>query len=110
MVQAVPNLRVSRNGFLKHQVGWNTVCGAIQDQQRHNILSSVNPVQVFNEHLSLLYGRYGKPRLFVCAARISLGLIISEGALVASSRRLIFGGPVIASGFTGKSCPLSSES
>ena len=27
MAQAVPNLCVSRNVFLKHQVHWNTVCG-----------------------------------------------------------------------------------
>ena len=28
MAQAVPNLCVSRKVFLKHQVNWNTVCGA----------------------------------------------------------------------------------
>ena len=31
MAQAVPNLCVSRQVFLKHQVNWNTVCGAIRD-------------------------------------------------------------------------------
>ena len=31
MVQAVPNLCVSRKVFLKHHVNWNTVCGAMQD-------------------------------------------------------------------------------
>ena len=30
MVQAFPNLCVSRKVFLKHQVNWNTVCGAIR--------------------------------------------------------------------------------
>ena len=29
--QAVPNLCVSRKVFLKHQVNWNTVCGAVRD-------------------------------------------------------------------------------
>ena len=29
MAQAVPNLCVSFKVFLKHQVNWNTVCGAI---------------------------------------------------------------------------------
>ena len=29
MAQAVPNFCVSRKVFLKHQVNWNTVCGAI---------------------------------------------------------------------------------
>ena len=33
----------------------------------------------------------------------------NAGVLKASSRRLIFGGPVIALGLSGKSCPLSSE-
>ena len=31
MDQAVPNLCVSRKVFLKHQVNWNTVCGAIRE-------------------------------------------------------------------------------
>ena len=31
MAQAVPNFCVSRKVFVKHQVNWNTVCGAIQD-------------------------------------------------------------------------------
>ena len=41
-----------------------------------------------------------QPRSSVCATRIRLGLI-NAGALLASSRRLIFGGPVIALGLTG---------
>ena len=51
MAQAVPNLCVSRKVFLKHQVNWNTVCGAMQDLPWRNIWSSDNPVEVFNEHL-----------------------------------------------------------
>ena len=31
MAQAVPKLCVSMKVFLKHQVNWNTVCGAMQD-------------------------------------------------------------------------------
>ena len=31
MAQAVPNLCVRRKVFLRHQVNWNTVCGAMQD-------------------------------------------------------------------------------
>ena len=30
VAHAVPNLCVSRKVFLKHQVNWNTVCGAMQ--------------------------------------------------------------------------------
>ena len=31
IAQAVQNLCVSREVFIKHQVNWNTVCGAMQD-------------------------------------------------------------------------------
>ena len=58
MAQAVPNLCVSRKVFLKHQVNRNTVCGAIRELPWRNIWLSHNPVEVLNEHLSLLVGRY----------------------------------------------------
>ena len=58
MAQAVPNLCVSRNVFLKHQVDYNTVCGAIQDLSWSNIWLADNPIEVLSEHLSLLVGRY----------------------------------------------------
>ena len=58
MAPAVPNLCVSRKVFLKHQVNWNTVCGAIRKLPWRNIWHSDNPVVVLNEHLSLLVGRY----------------------------------------------------
>ena len=44
-----------------------------------------------------------QPRSSVYATKITLGLIINAGMLLASSRRLIFGGPVIAFALTGKS-------
>ena len=43
---AVPNLCVSRKVFLKHQVNWNTVCGATQELPWHIIWLSDNPVEV----------------------------------------------------------------
>ena len=58
MVQAVPNLCASRKVFLKHQVNWNTVCGAMHDLPWRNIWSADNPVEVLNEHLLLLVGRF----------------------------------------------------
>ena len=58
MAQEVPNLCVSREVFLKHQVNWNTVCGAIQDLPWRDIWFADNPVEVLNEHLSLLVGHY----------------------------------------------------
>ena len=58
MAQAVPNLCVRRKVFLKHQVNWNTVCGAIQELPWCNIWPSDNPVEILNEHLSLLVGHY----------------------------------------------------
>ena len=48
MAQAVSNLCVSRKVFLKHQVNWNTVCGAIRDQPWRNIWLSDSPVEVLN--------------------------------------------------------------
>ena len=39
----------------------------------------------------------------MCVTRINLGLMINAGMLLASSRRLIFAGPVIALKLTGKS-------
>ena len=44
--------------FLKHQVNWNTVCGAIWELPWRNIWLSDNLVEVLNERLSLLVGRY----------------------------------------------------
>ena len=58
MAQAVQNLCLSRKVFLKQQVNWNTVCGAMQELPWRNIWLSDNPIQVLNEHLSLLVGHY----------------------------------------------------
>ena len=54
MAQAFPNLCVSRKVFLKHQVNWNAVCGAMQDLSRHNIWTADNPIEV----LLLLVGYF----------------------------------------------------
>ena len=58
MAQAVPNLCVRRKVFFKHQVNWNTVCGAMQDLPWRNIWSAYNPVEVLNENLLVLVGRF----------------------------------------------------
>ena len=58
MAQAVPNSCVSRKVFLKHQVNWNTVGGAIQDLTWRYIWLAGNPVEVLNEDLSLQIERY----------------------------------------------------
>ena len=58
MAQAVPNLCVSRKLFLKHHINWNIVCGAMQDLPWRDIWSADNPVEVLNEHLLLLVGRF----------------------------------------------------
>ena len=44
--------------FLKHEVNWNAVCGAIRKLPWRNMWLSDNPVEDLNEHLSLLVGRY----------------------------------------------------
>ena len=100
MAQAVPNLCVSRKILLKHQVNWNTVCGAIQDLPWRNIWHADNPVgtNICPCWLDVMF----QPRSSVCVTRTSNGLMINAGMLLASSQRLIFGGPVIALGLTGK--------
>ena len=103
IAQAVPNLCVSRKVFLKHQVNWNTVCGAIRDLPWLNIWLAVNPAEILNKHLSLLVGRYIPTKVNQFETRISLGLMINAGMLLASSRRLIFGGSMIVLWLTWKS-------
>ena len=55
------------------------------------------------EHLSLLVGRYVPTKVIRERNSISLCLMINAGMLLTSSRRLIFGGPVIALWLTTKS-------
>ena len=49
--------RMARMVFMQSEY-WNTVCGAIRELPWRNIWLSDNPVEVLNEHLSLLVGRY----------------------------------------------------
>ena len=101
MAQAVPNLCVSRKVFLKHQVNWNTDCGAVQDLPWRNIWSAANPVEVLNGHSLLLVGRFVPTKII--RVRNKDKPWFDAGMLLAPSRRLTFGGPVIALGLTGKS-------
>ena len=66
-------------------------------------------MEVLNEHLSLLVGRYVPTKVIRVRNKDKLGLMMNAGMLLASNRRLIFDGPVIALGL-GRVCPLSSES
>ena len=99
MAQAVPNLGVSRKVFLKHQVNWNTVCGAIHN----NIWLADNPVEVWTNICPCWLDVIYQPRSSVWVTRIRLGFMINAGMLLASSLGLSFSGPVIALGLTGKS-------
>ena len=101
MAQAVLNLCVNRKVFLKHQVNWNTVCGAMQDLPWRNIWFADNPVEVLNKHLSLLIGRYVPTK--VIRVRNKDKPWFDDQCRHDSSRRLIFGGNLIALGLTGKS-------
>ena len=103
MAQAVPNLCVSWKVFLKHQVNWNTVCGAIRELPWHNICLSDNPVEVLNEQLSLLVGRYVPTKVIRVRNNDKPWFDDQRRHAFASSRRLIFGVPVIALGLAGKS-------
>ena len=58
MAQAIPNVGVGKKVFLLHQINWNIVCGVIRDLPWHNICFAYDPVEVLNEHLSLLVLHY----------------------------------------------------
>ena len=68
-----------------------------------NIWLSNNPVEDLNEHLSMLVGRYVPTKVIRVRNKDKPWFDDQCGMLLASSRRLIFGGPVIALGLTGKS-------
>ena len=75
----------------------------MQDLQWRNIWSVDNPVDFLNENLLMLVIRFVTTKVIRVRKRISLGLMINACMLLASSRRLIFDGCVIALGLTGKS-------
>ena len=83
MAKAVPKWCVSRKVLLKHQVNWNTVCGAIRELPWRNISLSDNPVGVLIEHLSMLLDVMYQPRSSVCVKWINLGLMINAVMLLA---------------------------
>ena len=104
MAQAVPSLCVSRKVFLKHQVNWNTVHSTIPDLPWRNIWRLLAILLRFWTDicpcwLDVMY----QPKLSLSVTRICHGLMINAGMLLATSGRLVFGGPVIALGLTGKS-------
>ena len=73
---------VYRNVFWKYQINLNTVRGAIHDLPWRNIWLADNPVGLFNEHLTLLVGRYVLTKgISVSNNWISLGLMINAGML-----------------------------
>ena len=101
--QAVPNLCVSRKVFLKHKVNWNTVRAAMQDLPGITFGLLTILLWFGMSFCSCWLDVLFQSRSSACATRISLGLMINAGMLLASSRRLIFCGPVIALGLNGKS-------
>ena len=88
--------------YQKHQVNWNTVCGAMRDLPCHNIWSSDNPMEVLNEHLSLLVARY-VPTKIIHVCNKDKPWFDGSDVLLTSSRRLIFSGPMTALGLIGNS-------
>ena len=94
-----------RKVSLKHQVNWNTVCGAIRELPCRDIWLSDNPVQVLNEHLSLLVGRY-VPTKFIRVRNKDKPWFDDQYRHAFSLKQeahFRFGGSVIALGLTGKS-------
>ena len=91
MAQGFPNLCVSRKVFLKHQVNWNTVYGGIQDLPRRNIW------------LPLLVDRYLPTKVIRVRNKDKPWFDDQCTCAFGQSKRLIFGGPVIAVRLTEKS-------
>ena len=88
--------------MLVGQFSSNSKSFGIQYVVKYRIWSADNPVEVLNKHLLLLVECFIPTKVIrVGAARISLGLMINAGMLLASSRRLIFSGPEIAHGLNG---------
>ena len=103
MAQAVRNLCVTRKVFLNNQVNWKTVCGAIQDHPGVTFGMLTILLRSWTSICCCWLDAMFQPRSFVCATRISLGLMVNAGMILTSSRRRIFGGTVIALGLTVKS-------
>ena len=74
-------------------------CGAIPYLPCRNIWS---PVEVLDEHLSLLVEVMYQPRSSVGITKINLGLMINVCVFLSSNTRVMFSGPVIALGLTWK--------
>ena len=89
--------------FLKHQVNWNTVCGAMQDLPWRIIWSSDNPVEVLNEHLSLLVGRYVPTKIIHERNKDKPWFDDQYRRAFDLKQELIFGVPMTALGLIGKS-------
>lgn len=53
MAQAVPNSYVNWNVFLKHELNWNAVSGAVRQLHLENIWSAAISVEVLNEHVTV---------------------------------------------------------
>ena len=92
---------MTRKVFLKHQVNWNTVCGAIRELPWRNIWLSDNPVEVLKKHISQLVGRYVPTK--VIRVRNKDKPWFGDQCRHAFDHKHIFGGPVIALGLTGMS-------
>ena len=103
IAQAVPNLCLSRKVFLKHQVDWNTVCSAMKDLPWCNIWSADNPVEVLNEHLLLLVGRFGPTKVIRMRNKDRRWFDDQCRHAFALKQEAHFGGPVITLGLAGKS-------
>ena len=93
IAQAVPNLCVRRKVFLKHQVNWDTICGAIWELPWRNIWLSYNPVEVLNKHLSLLVGRYVPTKVIRVRNKDKPWFDDQCNHAFGLKQRLIFGGP-----------------
>ena len=100
----LPNWPGSRVKMLEtvDNIGW-CVCGAMQDLLWRTFGRLTILLRFWMSICCCWLDVLFQPRSSVCATRISLGLMLNAGMLLASSMRLIFVAQVIALGWPGKS-------
>ena len=88
---------------MKYQVNWNTVGDALQDLPWRSIWSDDNPVEVLNEHLSLLVGRYVPTKAISVRNKDKLWFDEQCRRAFDLKQKAYLSVPVIALGLIGKS-------
>ena len=107
IAQAIPNRCFSRRMLLKHRVNWTAVYDAIGELPWRSIWNADNPVERLNVHFSLLVERFVLMKVICVRNKDKHWFNVDCSVRSTSSRRLIFGGLVIALELTRMSLSIS---